>query len=71
MAPEIVKSSKATRVGFTAFGGFVFALSMLAFASMLESNSFNSFLAAYGAFLFSAGALMTIYGVRPAILQGV
>jgi len=68
MAPEIVKKSVVTRAGLEAFGGIIFMLSALVFTSML-SYSFNSYLAVYGAYLFSAGSLMFIYGVRPAVLQ--
>jgi len=70
MAPEIVKKSLATRIGFAVFGGGVFTLSVLVFASML-GNTFNSLFATYGVVLFSEGSLMVIYGIRPAIFQSV
>jgi hypothetical protein len=67
-APEIVRKSLASRIGFTLFGGFAFALSALMFASML-GGGFNLALAVLAVVLFSSGSNMVIYGVRPKLFQ--
>jgi len=68
VAPEIVKKSLVSRIGFTLFGGFAFALSVLVFASML-GEGFSLALAALAVILFSFGSTMVIYGVRPRLFQ--
>jgi hypothetical protein len=67
-APEIVKKSLATRIAFTCFGGFIFALSLLMLVSML-SEGLNSILAAFPVVLFPVGSSMVVYGLRPGIFQ--
>ena len=68
IAPEIVRKSLASRIGFTLFGGFAFALSVVIFASML-GEGFNLALALLAVTLFSFGSTMVIYGVRPRLFQ--
>jgi len=68
LAPEIVRRSLALRFGFTLFGGFVFTLSVVIFASMM-GQGFNLVLATLAVVLFSFGSTMVVYGARPRLFQ--
>jgi len=58
LAPEMVGVSKVTRMGFIAFGAFVFVLSAFFVSSL------NPPFAALGLILGPAGGAMTAYGMR-------
>ncbi len=59
LAPEIVRRSRVTRIGFVVFGAFVFAFSTLMVISM------TPVVALPGLVLVWEGGLIAIYGLRP------
>jgi hypothetical protein len=67
LAPEIVKKSRVTRAGFTAFGAFILALSVLMLISML-TEGLSLLPVVLGIILFPVGSVMVLYGLRPKML---
>lgn len=61
LAPKIVRLSKITRIGFVAFGAFVFAMSVLLVLSMIPT------LLLLGIVLMTTSGAMLAYGRRPGI----
>lgn len=68
VAPEMVKKSRATRIGFILYGAFVFTLSLLMFLTM-ASEGFNAALTTLGVVLLPMGMVMLVYGLRPGIFH--
>ena len=67
LGPEIVKKSRVTRAGFTAFGAFILALSVLLLISML-TEGLSLLPIVLGIILFPVGTVMVLYGLRPKML---
>ena len=59
LGPEIVRLSRVTRIGFAAFGAFVFAMSVLFVLSTIPT------LVLLGIALVPTGGVMFAYGLRP------
>jgi hypothetical protein len=59
LAPELVRKSRATRIGFIVFGALAFAFSILMVVSLTAS------IALPGLLLIWEGGLIAFYGLRP------